>query len=530
MSARRTRSDTGRWTRRVDLSGPAQAYAHIRVNRLNRIDPGMTQQALLRRLVRRARTTRFGQSHTFSEISDVASYQQRVPVRRYAEFWTDWWQPSFPDLTDVTWPGRIPFFAMTSGTTTGRSKFIPYTRQMRRAAARGFLDLLCFHFVNRPSSRLLGGLALALTGPTELAPQHEPAVRTGSVSAITAGALPGFLRGRVLPPPSIANLPEWKDKISRLADIARGRDIRFLGGSPNWLLIFLGEVARQAPHSAERVADWFPNLELVVHGGLNFAPYRARFETLLRGSHAETREMYSASEGVFAIADRGDGDGMRLHLDGSVFFEFIPVETLSSGAPVRHWIANAETGVDYALAISTAAGLWSYLVGDVVRLVDTAPPRLIVVGRVQNSLSAYGEHLIEAEIAEAVASAAGKAGLSVLDYCVGVEREKTGGHHVYLVETTPPPTPQETALMATQIDRRLCALNEDYAELRQNDMAMRAPQVRPVPPGGFVRWMRLRRDLGGQNKVPRIVTDDDLFADIRAIALAAGQSGAGNGG
>ncbi len=501
----------------LDFSVPARAYARYRVWRLERMDPVAVQSALMLRLVRQARDTRFGQAHGFAQIVDVDTFQQQVPVRDYNAFWTGWWSPHYPSIVNQTWPGQIPYFSMTSGTTTGRSKFIPYTKDMRRAAVRGFLDLLCFHLTRRPGSRLLGGAALGLTGPIDLK-QTVPGVAEGAVSAITAGALPGFMNRRILPPADIANLPDWQDKIHRLARLSLDHDVRFLGGSPNWLLLFLSEVARVLPDAPERLAEWYPDLDLIVHGGVNFAPYREKFTALMEGSHAETRELYSASEGVFAYADRGDGEGMRLHLDGQVFFEFITVETLFSADPVRHWVGNAEAGVDYALAISTAAGLWSYLVGDIIRLVDNNPPRLIVVGRVQQGLSAFGEHLIETEIADAVASAASRLQLSVIDYCVGSVKEETGGHHIYLIELADRVPPWIAAQIADRIDTVLQDMNEDYAELRKKDYALHTPRVRLVPPGGFTRWMKRRRALGGQNKVPRIITNQALFDDLCSIA------------
>jgi len=503
--------------RYLDFSSPARAYARYRVRRLEQADPVAVQSRLLIRLLRQAQATRFGRVHGFAQIADVGMFQKQVPVRDYTAFWTDWWSPHYPSIVDQTWPGQIPYFSMTSGTTTGRSKFIPYTKDMRRAAVRGFLDLLCFHLIRNPESRLLGGAALGLTGPIDLE-QTATGVSTGAVSAITAGALPGFLSHRVLPPADIANLPDWQDKIHRLARLSLDSDVRFLGGSPNWLLLFLAEVARFLPDAPERLVAWYPGLDLIVHGGVNFTPYREQFSALMEGSHAETREMYSASEGVFAYADRGDGEGMRLHLDGQIFFEFVPVETLNSEDPVRHWVGNAETGIDYALVVSTAAGLWSYPVGDIIRLVDVAPPRLVVVGRVQQGLSAFGEHLIETEIADAVASAARHFRLSVIDYCVGSVREATGGHHIYLIETASR-TPTRTATqLAARIDAALRGMNEDYAELRKKDYALHAPRVRLVPPGGFAQWMKKRRALGGQNKVPRIVTNQALFDDLCSVA------------
>lgn len=508
--------------RRWDFSGPLRAYSAVRLARLQSQNVADAQLRVLRSLVHRAAGTAFGRRYAFTRIGGVADYQSAVPLRTHADFWADWWAPSFPDLVNATWPGHIPFFAQTSGTTTGRSKNIPYTYAMRRAAARGFVDLLCFHFARNPDSHVLGGLALALTGPTGLRSEGNLA-EAGAVSAITSQSLPRLMRHRVLPPPEIANLPDWQEKIRRLANVARGQDIRLIGGSPNWMLLFFEEFSRQ--NGAGGLADWFPDLELIVHGGVNFAPYRSAFRGLLANGHAETSEMYSASEGVFAVADRGDGEGLRMILDGSVFFEFVPVRQLGQVTPERHWIGNVQAGIDYALVISTAAGLWSYILGDVVRLVETSPPRLLVVGRVGNDLSVFGEHLIEAELSAALSQAAAEQGLSVVDYCVGAVRTDQGGFHEYLVEVKPDPTVDPEGLIAKALDVRLAALNADYAELRLKDLALAPPRVRLVPKGGFVRWMKRRRKLGGQNKVPRIVTDSALFEDIKQAVLASEEGG-----
>ncbi|MHA3980011.1 GH3 family domain-containing protein [Halovulum sp. GXIMD14794] len=501
--------------RYMDFTPLMRRYARLRVRQLEAIRPAEAQEAALRTMLRKARETEFGRTHRFDQISDVASFQRAVPVRKYEDFWDGWWAAPYPTLENVSWPGEIPFFAMTSGTTTGRSKYIPYTEEMRWSAARGFLDLLCFHLINRPQSHMLGGTALGLTGPTSLDPSDEGAT-AAAVSAITAAALPSLLRKRFLPPPELADLEDWQEKIRRLAPLALGSDLRVMGGSPNWLLLFLAEVAKSDANHGSRLVDWFPHLELIVHGGVNFAPYRDRFAALLEGGHAETREMYSASEGVFAYADRGDGEGLRLHLDGRIFFEFVPPEQLDDPGPDRRWIANVTPGQDYALVISTAAGLWSYCVGDIVRVVDFDPPRLVVTGRVRQSLSAFGEHLIESEIADAVAEASRTLDMAILDYSVAASRETAPGHHEYLIEATTSAPRDCASHLANAIDRRLAELNADYAELRQS-RALGPPRIRLVAPGGFSTWMKRRRKLGGQNKVPRIVTDPALFADIAQV-------------
>ncbi|MDJ1016244.1 MAG: GH3 auxin-responsive promoter family protein [Paracoccaceae bacterium] len=497
----------------ADFSSVGHFLAKRRYRNLERQDAEYLQTRILRSLTRKARNTAFGRAHGFEGISNVADYQKAVPLRYYDDFWKDWWEARYPSLDNVSWPGRVPYFALSSGTTTGRSKHIPYTTDMRRAAARGFVDLLACHLINNPESRLMGGAILGLTGPTSLQ-SPSAGVNAGAVSAITAGAVPWPFRKRVLPSPELADLDDWREKIRRLAPSAAQTDLRMIGGSPNWLLVFFSEMNRQFRAKNGALADWFPNLELIVHGGVNFAPYRDRFRELMDGGHAETRELYSASEGVFAYADRGDGDGLRLHLNGSVFFEFIPVSELKSASPIRNWVGNVETGVDYALAVTTAAGLWSYLVGDVVRFVSTRPPRLLVAGRVNHDLSAFGEHLLESEIAEVLAKTAAAFGTHIAEYTVGAARHENGSHHRYLVETETPLSAEVENEFTSMLDALLRAANEDYQELRKDDLAVAPPKVTFVESGAFAAWMQSRRALGGQNKVPRIVTDKELFGDI----------------
>lgn len=247
----------------------------------------------------------------------------------------------------------------------------------------------------------------------------------------------------------------------------------------------------------------------MVHGGVSFAPYRAAFESWLAGGHAELREVYPASEGFIAMADRGPDAGLRLVVDNGLFFEFVPLDCLEAATPTRHWLANAETGVDYALAVSSNAGLWSYLLGDVVRLVSRSPPRLTVVGRIAYYLSAFGEHLSGEEIEQAVLAAAFPAGLT--DFTVGPESVGALGRHIFVVEfahAAPDP-----ARLATALDEALLRRNEDYAAHRRGGQLL-PPRVIIMPEGGFAAWMAERGRLGGQNKVPRVITEPALLGSL----------------
>ena len=486
-----------------------------------------TQQRLLRRLCERATDTRFGRDHQFSDVRSVENYQQRVPVRDYADFWSDYWEKHFPILKNCTWPGTVPSFALTSGTTTGATKYIPYNREIGTCALRGMFDLFTHHLSHRPSSRLFGGKGLMLTGDIQLT-ELAPGIHSGAVSAITAHRTPGWLRARILPSPEIAGIENWSEKITRLAPAALKEDIRILGGSPNWLLLLSDRMAQFQSETSQRLKDWFPNLELIVHGGVNFAPYRNRFQDLLRGSTAETREAYSASEGFFAVADRGDGEGMRLILDGGIFYEFVPVDELGKPEPVRHWVATVEPETDYALVITTCAGTWSYIVGDTVRIIDTDPIRLIVTGRTSYVLSAFGEHLIEEEIARAIGDAASAIGSDVTDYSVHPlfgDTNNPSGRHYYIVECARPITEAvEADKFTATLDAALQQSNADYLEQRAKDFSIQMPKVEFVHPGTFTAWMQKRGRVGGQHKVPRIIHDDTLFDDLKRFVMERAQA------
>lgn len=498
-------------------------YARVRLRQLHARDDRAVQERQLLRLVARARDTRFGRNHGFAEIRSVRNFQERVPLRKYDAFWTDYWQPSFPVIVDATWPGTVPYFAVTSGTTTGVTKYIPCTEPMVASNIRAGTDLLMFHAVNRPRSRVLAGPNFMLGGSTRLEPL-APGVQAGDVSGILAGRIPWWARGRHFPPRSIGAIPDWEARIEAIAEAASGLDIRTIGGTPSWLLILFDRLAALRPGSERRLAGFFPNLELLVHGGVSFAPYRPLFRDLLRGSHAETREVYPASEGFMALADRGDGEGLRLMLDTGLFFEFVPLEELESPAPTRHWIATAQKDVNYAVVLSTCAGIWGYSVGDTVRFVDLDPPRILVTGRTSYTLSPFGEHLIAEEIETSVAGAAEAVGSRINDYAVGAlfpEKESDLGRHLFVVEFAEEEADQgRLETFAQVLDQMLAERNDDYRTHRQGDFAMSRPRVHAAKPGTFAAWMKSRGQLGDQHKVPRIINDQDLLQNLREFVGA----------
>ena len=509
----------------LDATPLLRMYAGRRRRVLERIDPVAEQERQLRALVAAGARTRFGRDHDFGRVSTVADYQARVPLRTYEEFWRTYWQPDFPRVVDATWPGKIRYFTLSSGTTSGTSKYIPLTPAMEKANRRAALDTLVHHLTHRPDSRIFGGRTLMLGGSSAL-DRLADGVYSGDLSGIVAKRMPLWARPMAFPPPEIALIGDWEEKIRRMAALAPDRNIRAISGTPSWMLMLFEALARGHPHRGHRLADLFPDLELIIHGAVHFGPYRQRFADLLAGSRAELREVYPASEGFVAVADRGAGEGLRLMLDTGLFYEFVPLEELGSDRPTRHWIADAETGVNYALAVTCNAGLWSYVLGDTVRLVDRSPPRLLITGRTAYMLSVFGEHLIAEEIETAVTAGCGTAGLAITDYSVGAITPNAGaapdtgadgtvGGHLFLCEFAEAAVPPaaETAFLGA-VDAELNRLNDDY---RAHRTGLRPPALWALAPGTFARWMKARGRLGGQNKVPRIISDPAVFADLMAF-------------
>lgn len=502
----------------IDGTPFLKLHARRRGAALNRQDAVAEQERQLIRLVRHAQDTRFGRDHSLAKITSPVEFQARVPLRRYEDMWRDYWQPAFPSLLDCTWPGTIPYFALSSGTTSGTTKYIPCSREMTKANDRAALDVLADHIANRPHSRVLGGKSFMLGGSTELT-ELAPGIHAGDLSGIAAARMPFWARAYVYPPRELALIADWEKKIQVLARGILNQDIRVIAGTPSWLLIFFERLFALRPERERRLADFFPHLELIIHGGVNFAPYRPQFDALLAGGHAETREVYAASEGFIASADRAPGEGLRLITDNGLFYEFVPLAEIASANPRRHWVANIEPGLDYAIVVTSSAGLWAYIMGDTVKFIEQKPPRLLVTGRTSYTLSSFGEHLTGSEIEDAVSAASSAIGAQIADFAVGSiypDHKTSRGGHLFLVEFSgPSPTPVDARRFVQILDDVLSRRNDDYRAHRSGGVGLDPPQLRALPRGTFEAWMKSRGQLGGQHKVPRVIADPGLFAALR---------------
>ncbi|MBP6011660.1 MAG: GH3 auxin-responsive promoter family protein [Alphaproteobacteria bacterium] len=502
----------------TDFTPLLKLYARRRRRKLGALDEAAAQEQQLQRLLATAANTQFGREHGFGSITTVEDYQKAVPLRRYDDFWKAYWQPKFPVIENVTWPGRVPYFAVTSGTTSGASKYIPVTQAMNRSNTQAGLDLFSHHVTHRPASRVFGGKSFMLGGSTDLVRQAD-GVWSGDLSGIAIKRLPWWAHQFAFPPIEYALLTDWEEKVAKLAKLAVETDIRVITGTPSWLFILFD---RQQANAGRAVSarELYPKLDLLVHGGVNFKPYRARFETFLAGG-AELREVYPASEGFIALQDETPEDGLRLITDNGLFFEFVPLEELDSPRPTRHWVKTVETGVNYAIVLSTCSGCFGYVIGDTVRFASRQPPRLFITGRTSYSMSAFGEHLIGEEVEDAVSFAAASKGLTINDFSMGAVFPASAGDlggHLFVVEFERVPAESVVQAFASAIDVRLQERNDDYRAHRAEGFGMHAPKVRAVAPGTFSQWMKSRGRLGGQNKVPRIINDQTLFADLKRFS------------
>lgn len=480
--------------------------AHRRVHKLDALNLAQVQHDTLMALVRRAADTKFGRDYSFADIRSPADYRARVPIRDYEAFWQQYWKDAYPRLQGVTWPDAIPYYALSSGTTTGATKFIPVSWDMVKSNRKAALTTMALFRHAHPQTKTFTGKFFFVGGTTDLRAQADGSL-AGDLSGIAAKEVEDFMRPYVYPSLELSLITDWETKMKRLATEAVREPISAISGVPSWMIALFDRMMQLT--GKKTVAEIWPQLRLVVHGGTKFDPYRDAFVQRIGSDAVKFCEVYPCSEGFIATEDPRHGM-LRLVPDHDVFFEFVPAEDLdSSGKPkdgaARHTVAEIQAGVRYAVVVTSCAGVWAYLIGDTVTFEQTNPPLLRFSGRTKNFLSAFGEHLIEEEVEKAVAHAARACGVTTTDHHVGpVFPAESGqpGRHLYLIEFERPP--DDITRFAMVLDEELVRMNEDYAAHRVGDLTMTRPEVRPVPVGGFAGWMKSRGKLGGQNKVPRM--------------------------
>jgi len=485
-------------------------------------DAARVQEAALQSLVGAARDTEFGLVHGLNGIRSVADYQSRVPVREYRHF-RPFWDRALGGESDITWPGRCRNWVKTSGTTAG-DKLIPVTAEAFSSHRKGGWDAFLMAVERVGARALVGGPALLL-GASTAARWVGVDCHVGDLSGLALRRLPPGIRALCSPAPEIAAIADWEERLGHVAALASRQDLRLLCGMPSWLVALFERVAglrQSAGRPIRELAQCWPNLRALIHGGVAFGPYASVFEEWM-GRRLERIEVYPASEGFVGVQTEATG-GLTLMLDYGIFYEFVPVEDLASERPRRHTVADLELNRSYAVVMTTGAGLWSYVLGDTVRFTTRDPLRLVLTGRTRHCVNAFGENVVVEEIERALVGACRRTEAEVAEFtvapCFPSPGEPHGGHE-WLVEFRD--EPREPADFARVLDETLMALNADYRAKRAGDVGMLAPRVTALPPGAFHAWMRAAGKLGDQHKVPR-ATNDRAVAE--AVLAAAGHGGA----
>jgi hypothetical protein len=492
-----------------------QTYYSGRLKQVERFrrNPAEVQHEQLRALLEKGATTAFGRDHGLSATDTIESFRTKVPVRYYEEL--------FPYIErarggehDVLWPGETRWFARSSGTTGSRSKYIPVTHDsLQDNHLRGPRDCIAFNVDRYPSTEVYSGKTLTLGGSRRIEREGENAL-TGDLSAILIENIPRIAELRRVPRRETALLPDFEQKVEQICRECAHEDVRSLAGVPSWNLVMLRRMLEYT--GKNNLLEVWPRMELFIHGGVNFAPYREVYRQLIPSPAMHYMETYNASEGFFGIAD-DFGEDMLLMLDYGMFYEFLPLAELDDPTKAVP-LEDVRTGVNYAVIITNSGGLWRYLIGDTVQFTSVSPYRIRVSGRTKQYINAFGEEIIVDNAERAILEACRETGAEVAEYTaapVFMELD-TKGAHQWVVEFSREPEGGVVAF-AEALDRALQEVNSDYEAKRYRDTTLHAPIVTAVPSGTFMQWMEGRGKTGGQNKVPRLANNREYVDEILAV-------------
>ncbi len=474
--------------------------------------PKRAQLRVLKKLLRRARYTAFGQKNKFEQIllsrHPGKTFQQNVPTYNYNKIYKEWWYQTLDGKEDICWPGKIKYFALSSGTSESASKYIPITNDLLKGnkviMIKQLLSLLTYQGISLSS---IGSGMLTLGGSTDL--QKGPGYYAGDLSGITAKKSPFWFQPFYKPGKKIAREKDWNKKLVDIVEKAPDWDIGFLAGVPAWIQMCLEMVIEK--YKVKNIHEIWPNLTFFVHGGVSFEPYKVGFEKLL-GKPITYVETYLASEGFLAWQDKQNAKGMRLSYNQHIFFEFVPFDENNFDAdgemvenPEALMIHEVEEGKDYALLISTNAGAWRYLIGDTVRFVDKENAEIIITGRTKHFLSIVGEHLSVDNMNKAIHLVSEEFNLSIPEYGVrGENVDSLFGHHWYVACDQD----VDGVALAKAIDEKLITLNDDYAIERKS--ALKRIRVTVLKENVFMDFMQAKGKIGGQHKFPRVLKGNVL--------------------
>lgn len=494
-------------------------FAWLIKKRMHQIDlfrmyPHEVQQEVFEKLIEAGRHTWYGAQFGFTNIHSYEAFKSSVPLSDYATM-----KPLIDRTMDgeqgLLWPTDTKWFAKSSGTTSSRSKLIPVTKEsLDDCHYKGGKDLLALYYNNHPNRKLYNGKHLIIGGSAKIHPNPaSPDSYSGDLSAIIVKNLPWWAEIRRTPAKEIALLSEWETKIEKMALSTMEQDVYIIAGVPSWTMVLANRILEIS--GADNLKEVWPNLELFMHGGVNFEPYREQFNRLIPSEGMNYVETYNASEGFFGIQDQVNSDEMLLMLDYGIFFEFIPMSNFN-GTDSTNAISliDVEADVNYAIVISTNGGLWRYIIGDTVRFTSVAPYRFKITGRTRSFINTFGEELIVENAEMAVAKACSKTNAQIREYSVApvYMKLKEKGAHEWLIGFVQFPDDMERFVRV--LDETLRELNSDYDAKRYNDLILDTPIIRLVAPEVFEDWLKSMGKLGGQNKIPRLSNNREIVEQI----------------
>ena len=499
------------------LSPAISGLARMRLWRIDawKNHPEDSQREVLQDLVTSAQYTEFGKKYNFSKLFSIKSFKKAIPIHEYEDM-----KPYIQRIMDgeqnILWNTPIYWFAKSSGTTSDKSKFIPVSEEsLQDCHYKAAKDVLTLYYSCHPDSDLLTGKGLVIGGSHNIHQVNED-VQYGDLSAVLLQNTPFWGSWIKTPELSIALMDEWEEKIEKLALSTIKENVTSISGVPTWTMVLFKRILEIT--GKKNISEVWPSLELYIHGGVSFKPYREPFNRLI-GKKINYLEMYNASEGFIAAQENPDDEGMLLFVDHGIFMEFMPVSEYGNKDPRTIGLRKVELGKNYAPVISTNGGLWRYLLGDTIRFTSLDPYKIIVSGRVRHYINAFGEELIVDNTDRAISMACEQTNAIVNDYTAApiYFSDNNNGAHEWLIEFEKDPDNIES--FTKELDKALQSLNSDYEAKRHKNIALRMPVVRVLKKGSFNNWLKSRGKLGGQHKVPRLSNERIFIEEILQYAL-----------
>ena len=485
-----------------------------RIKNINQFiqDPNKYQKNILKYLVQKGRGTKFGIEHNFKKITNYKSFKYQIPIKTYEEL-----EPYIKRIREgeknILWPGKITLFAKSSGTTNNKSKFIPITKEaLSDCYFKAGKDMLSLYENNFPKTNLYNGKGLMLGG--SITKPHKTAYKEGDISAVLLDQFPFWINYHRVPDIKTAVMKQWDKKLNAIANQAINENITNLTGVPSWMLILLKRVLEIS--NKKNILEVWPNLELYMHGGVNFDPYKKQFEALIPNKKMNYLEGYNASEGFFAVQDKTPSEGLLLMLNYGIFFEFIPMEEYRKGERTAIDISHVKLNTNYALVITTNSGLWRYLIGDVIQFTTLHPFRIKIVGRTKNSINTFGEELMVHNTDVAINRSCKKYNCIIKEYTVApIFINKESGGHQWFIEFEK--KPKKLDLFMKELDSQLMQLNSDYEAKREDNIILKFPELIILENNEFYIWLKENNRLGGQYKIPRLTENRTMANRIISI-------------